>query len=215
MKIGDIMYGNIILKTLFIYFFIAFMYRIMGKKEVGQLGIIDLIVSILIAELGALSIENRDTSILISVIPITVIAIIQILMGYLSMKHTPLRHLIDGKPAVIIKRGKLNFHEMTKLRYTLDDLVGQLREQGVQSIEEVEYAVLENNGKLSVFLEGRDYPLPIILDGSIDEKVLHELGKDEVWLYKLLKDKKLHLDDVFYAFQKGEQTFIIKKSDLL
>lgn len=209
------MYLSIILKTFFIYFFIALVYRIMGKKEVGQLGIVDLIVSILIAELGALSIENEDASILVSVIPITVIVVIQLVVGYFSLKNSKLRHWVDGNPAVIINKGKLNFKEMTKLRYTLDDLIGQLREQGIGSIEEVEYAVLENNGKLSVFEEAKDYPLPIILDGVIDEKVLREIGKDEVWLHKLLKEKNLTLPDVFYAFYKGKQTFIIRKGDLL
>ena len=131
------------------------------------------------------------------------------------MKNAHLRHFIDGNPCLIINKGKLNFKEMTRLRYTLDDLVGQLREQGIQSIEQVEYAVLENNGKLSVFEEEKNYPLPIILDGIVDEKVLEEIGKDEVWLYKMLKDRKIHLEDVFYAFYKGKQTFIIKKSDLI
>ena len=209
------MYISIIFKTLFIYFFIAFVYRIMGKKEVGQLGIIDLIVSILIAELGALTIENEKASILVSIIPITVIVCIQLILGYLSLKNAHLRHFIDGNPVVIINKGKLNFKEMVRQRYTLDDLVGQLREQGIQSIEQVEYAVLENNGKLSVFEEEKNYPLPIILDGIVDEKVLEEIGKDEVWLYKMLKDRKIHLEDVFYAFYKGKQTFIIKKSDLI
>lgn len=209
------MYMIIILKTLFIYFFIALVYRIMGKKEVGQLGIVDLIVSILIAELGALSIESQDASILISVIPITVIVIIQLVVGYLSLKNAPLRHIIDGKPAVIIKDGKLNFNEMTKLRYTLDDLVGQLREQGIKSIEEVNYAVLENNGKLSVFEKTKEYPLPLILDGNVDLRVLDEIGKDEMWLYDILKEKNLRLEEIFYAFYTSKKTFIIKKSDLI
>lgn len=215
MKIGDTMYIAIVLKTLFVYFFIALVYRIMGKKEVGQLGIVDLIVSILIAELGALTIENSDASILISVIPITVIVLIQLIVGYLSIKNTSVRRLIDGRPAVIIKQGKLNFNEMTKLRYSLDDLIGQLREQGIKSIEEVDYAVLENNGKLSVFGKTKDYPLPIILDGSIDLHVLEDIGKDEMWLYTLLKENGVLLEDVFYAFYTTKKTFIIRKSELL
>lgn len=209
------MYGIIIVKTLFIYFFIAFMYRIMGKKEVGQLSIVDLIVSILIAELGALSIENVESSLLVSIIPILVIVFIQIALGYFSLKSSTLRNVIDGKPAVIIKDGKLNFKEMTHLRYSLDDLVSQLREQGISSIEDVTYAVLENNGKLSVFQKAKEYPMPIILDGKIDEHVLQEIGKDTVWLYRLLKERNIPLSSVFYAFYTKKKTFIITKSDLL
>jgi Predicted membrane protein len=209
------MYLVIFVKTVFIYFFIAFMFRIMGKKELGQLSLLDLIVSIMIAELGALTIDKVDQSILISVIPIVIIVLIQILMGYISLKNTKIRNVVDGKPVVIIKNGKLNFKEMTKLRYTLDDLVSQLREQGYQSIEEVSYAVLENNGKLSVFEDTKEYPLPIILDGILDEKVLKEINKDTVWLYKILKKHSVKLENVFYAFQKGDQTYIIKKNELL
>ena len=209
------MYLIMILKTLFIYFFIAISFRLMGKKEVGELGIIDLIVSILIAELGAICIENTKDSILVSIVPITVLVCIQIVIGYFSLKHQNLRDFIEGKPSVIIKDGKVRFKEMTKLRYTLDDLISQLREQGIKSIEEVNYAILENNGKLSVFKEEKEYPLPIILDGKIDFGVLSEIGKDEHFIYHVLKEKKLKLEDVFYAFYTKKQTFIIKKSDLI
>lgn len=204
----------LILKTIFLYFFIVLVYRIMGKKEVGQLGIMDLIVSILIAELAALSLEDGKTSLLISIIPITTLLIIQVLLSYISLKNTKVRHFIDGTPKVIIKNGKLMFHEMSKLRYSLDDLISQLREQGIKSIDEVNFAVLENNGKLSVFEHGNDYPLPLILDGVIDTYVLQEIRKDETWIMNLLKKRKIALSDVFYAFYTKNRTFIIKKSEL-
>lgn len=209
------MYINIILKTVLLYFFIILVYRIMGKKEVGKLSIVDLIVSILIAELVALSIESEDSSILISVVPIFVLVIIQMLLSYLSLKNEKLRKFIDGTPSVIIKNGKLIFSEMSKLRYSLDDLITQLREQGIKSIEEVNYAVLENNGKLSVFQKDIDYPLPIILDGVIQYDVLKEIEKNPSWIHGLLKKKNLELADVFYAFYTKQKTFIITRKDLL
>lgn len=209
------MYVIMILKTIFIYFFIALSIRLMGKKEVGELGIIDLIVSILIAELGAICIENTKDSILVSIVPIMVLVCIQIIVSYLSLKNQDLRDFIEGKPSVIIKDGKIKFKEMTKLRYTLDDLISQLREQGIKSIEEVNYAILENNGKLSVFKEKDEYPLPIILDGKIDFTVLKEIGKDEYFIHELLKENHLKLKDIFYAFYTQKRTFIIKKSDLV
>ena len=162
------MYVSMVIKTLILYSFIVIVYRIMGKKEVGKLSIIDLIVSILIAELAAISIEETDRSIFTSIIPIVVLVTIQLVVSYISLKNVKVRKIIDGNPTVIIKDGKLNFKEMTKLRYTLDDLFAQLREQGIKSIEEVNYAVLENNGKLSIFETSKDYPLPIIVDGNID-----------------------------------------------
>lgn len=209
------MYLKIISKTLFLYFFIILVYRIMGKKEVGKLGIVDLIVSILIAELAALSIEEYDGSILVSVIPILCLVVVQIIFGYFGLKSSKLRNMLDGKPAVIIKNGKLNFKEMVKLRYSLDDLVSQLREQGIMNIEDVNYAVLENNGKLSVFKEEKNYPLPLILDGQIDYSVLKEIKKNEKWLNLILEKNKIALNNVFYAFYTKEKTFIIKKKDVL
>lgn len=208
------MYLSIIVKTLVLYFFIVVVYRVMGKKEVGKLSIIDLIVSILIAELAAISIEEADRSILTSIIPIIVLVVIQISISFISLKSVSLRKLIDGNPIVIIKDGKLNFKDMTKLRYTIDDLIAQLREQGIKSIEEVNYAVLENNGKLSVFENSKDYPLPIIIDGNIDYDVLKDMKKDKKWIYKILDDNNITLDNVFYAFYTKNKTYIIKKDEL-
>lgn len=208
------MYISIILKTLLLYFFIVIVYRIMGKKEVGKLSIIDLIVSILIAELAAISIEQYNSSILISIIPITCLVVIEILFSYIGLKNSKIKKIVEGSPIVIIKNGKLNFESMRKLRYSLDDLISQLREQGIKSIEEVNYAVLENSGKLSVFNKDTEYPLPIIMDGEIDKQVLKDLNKDENWVYDILKKKNLELENVFYAFHTKNKTYIIKKEEL-
>ena len=213
-KNGDKMYFKIITKTLLLYFFIVIMYRIMGKKEVGKLSIIDLIVSILIAELAAISIEQYDSSILTSLIPILCLVIVEILFGYISLKSPKIKKLIEGSPIVIIKNGKLNFEAMKKLRYSLDDLISQLREQSIKSIEEVNYAVLENNGKLSIFQKETEYPLPIILDGEIDYDVLKDMNKDESWVNKILEKNKIELDNVFYAFYTKNKTYIIKKNEV-
>lgn len=209
------MYITIILKTILLYFVIIIAYRIMGKKEVGQLSIIDLIVSLLIAELAAITIEDIDVSIFKSIVPIFVLVLIQVILSYISLKNSSFRKSVEGSPTVIIKEGKIKFNEMSKLRYSLDDLITQLREQGIKSIEEVSYAVLENDGKLSVFQNTKDYPMPIIMDGVINEEVLKDMKKNSNWVYKILKDKNLKLEDIFYAFHTKEKTFIIKKDDLL
>jgi len=209
------MYMSIIFKTFVLYFYIVLVYRLMGKKEVGKLSIIDLIVSILIAELAAMSIESTDRSIFVSIVPILVIVIIQIVMSYFSLKSDKVRKIIDGNPTTIIKNGKVKFSEMAKLRYGLDDLITQLREQGIKSIEEVDYAILENNGKLSVFQNTKDYPMPIIIDGKIDFDVLKELEKDSKWVMDILDSKDLSLNEVYYAFYTNKKTYIIKRDELL
>lgn len=210
---GDYMYINIIIKTFILYFFIVICYRIMGKKEVGQLSIIDLIVSILIAELAAMSIEETNRSILISVIPIALLVIIQVSLSLLTLKSNAFRKFIDGNPQILINKGKVNFKQMQKTRYSLDDLISQLREQGIKNLDEVNYAILENNGKLSVFSDNNVYPMPIILDGVIDVDTVKNMNKDIDWVYSILNKNKLKLDEVFYAFYTKDKTYIIKKSE--
>lgn len=212
-------YLLILLKTLFFYFAIVLFYRFMGKREVGELGIIDLIVSILIAELAAISIEKYDTSVFLVLLPIGVLVILQIVLAKVSLKSDKIRSMLDGNASVIIDNGKVNFKEMIKQRYNLEDLLTQLRAKEVKSIEEVEYAILETSGKLSVFTKDANnsgsYPLPLILDGKIQEMTLKRIRRKEKWLYELLETKKVKLDDVFYAFYKDNQLFIIKNSDCI
>ncbi len=209
------MYINIIIKTFTLYFFIIFVYRLMGKKEVGELSIVDLIVTILIAELAAICIEETKRSILVSIVPIVILVVVQITLSYLTMKNENIRTLVDGKPSVIVKDGKIDFTAMRKIRYSLDDLTSQLREKGIKSLEEVDYAVLENSGTLSVFQNTKDYPLPLILDGVIDYETLKEIKKDKKWIDRMLIKENLKLEDVFYAFYRINKMFIIKKSDLI
>ncbi len=212
-------YLLILLKTIFFYFAIVIFYRFMGKREVGELGIIDLIVSVLIAELAAISIERYDSSVFLMLLPIGVLVILQIVLAKISLKSDKVRSMLDGDASVIIDNGKVNFKEMIKQRYNLEDLLTQLRARNVKSIEEVEYAILETSGKLSVFTKDANnsgpYPLPLILDGKIQKMTLKKIRRKEKWLNELLASKKVKLDDVFYAFYKDNQLFIIKNSDCI
>lgn len=206
----------VLFRTLLFYVVIALVYRFMGKREVGELSIMDLIVSILIAELAAIAIDKYKSNLLITIIPIMALVIVQIVVAKVSLKSPDIREKIEGVPSVIINRGKLNFKEMLKQRYNLDDLLTQLREKSIKSIEEVDYAILETSGKLSVFLKDkeRSYPLPVILDGEIDYDTLTQIGKDSKWLDKKLKEEKIELENVFYAFYKNNNLFLIKRENV-
>ena len=203
----------VLFRTLLFYVIITVVYRFMGKREVGELSIMDLIVSILIAELAAIAIDKYKSNLLITIIPICVLVLVQIVIAKISLKSPNVREKIEGVPSVIINRGKINFKEMLKQRYNLDDLLTQLREKGIRSIDEVDYAILETSGKLSVFEKGnnKNFPLPVILDGEIDYETLAQIKKDEQWLDKILKERNLVLDNVFYAFYKDKNLFIIEK----
>ena len=209
---------SVIIRTIFFYIFIVIIYRIMGKREVGQLNIVDLVVTLLIAELAVISIENYDKSLMYSIIPITILVLLECILSYLSLKKPKFRILLDGNPSVIIKNGKINYNEMLKQRYNLDDLLVQLRDKGYRSIEEIEYAVLEGSGTLSVFPyeSGKSpLPLPLILDGDIQLETIKHLRKDKKWVYDFLDKKDIKLQDVFFAFYKDKNIFIIKNDDLI
>lgn len=210
---------KIILRTSFFYFFIVLLYRIMGKREIGQLGIIDLIVSILIAELVAISIENINDSIWMTIVPLSLLVILELLLAFISIKSRTFRTFFGGKPSLIICNGKINYQEMVRQRYSMDDLLLSLRQKSIKSVEDVEYAFLEPNGKLSIFKYNflrlkSDYPMPLILDGELQKKALDYIHKSRYWLEKELAKKNLNVENVFYAFYKGQKIYLIRKNEL-
>ena len=207
---------SVIFRTIFFYFFVSFAYRLMGKREVGQLGIIDLIVSILIAELVAISIENLSDPMFLTIVPISILVVLEIVLAYVSLKNKTIRNLFSSKPSLIISNGMINYHEMIKQRYTIEDLLISLRQKEIKDISEVEYAFLEPNGKLSIFKYKpfsfkKVYPIPLILDGKINEHTLKVIKKDYDYIEKVLKENNLELKNVFYAFYKNKKIYFIKK----
>ncbi len=211
-------YISVIFRCILFYAIIAASYRFMGKREVGELSVMDFIVSIFIAELAAISIENYKDSVFLSILPIITLVIIELIMARISLENENVRDIMDGKVSVIINRGKVNFKEMLKQRYNLDDLLTQLRAQSIKSIEEVDYAVLETSGKLSIFKRADDadrtYPLPLILDGKIQEDVLTQISKNKDWLNKKLKEENYKLEDIFYGFYQKNKLFLIKRENI-
>ena len=171
---------------------------------------------ILIAELVALALEHKD-GFLINLVPVIILVLLQIVISKMSLKSVKFRNFVDGKPVIIIKNGIVNFKNMVEQRYTLDDLLLQLREKDVRSLDEVDYAILETNGKLSVFKKDdkdkKTYPLPIILDGKVEFDNLYAIGKTKTWLLNTLIEKNISANDVFYAFTKNGELYIIRKDE--
>lgn len=211
-------YVIVIFRSILFYIVITLAYRFMGKREVGELSVMDFIVSLFIAELAAISIENYKDDMLLSILPIVTLVLIQLCVAYISLKVTGVRKTVDGEVSVIINRGKINFEEMLKQRYNLDDLLTQLRAQSIKSIEEVDYAILETSGKLSVFKRDDDpdrtYPLPVILDGKVQEDVLIQIRKDINWLNRKLDEENFKLEDIFYGFYQKNRLFLIKRENI-
>ena len=211
---------TISLRTCIFYFLIILAYRIMGKREIGQLGVMDLIISILIAELVAISIENFNDSIFNTIIPIIILVFIEIILAILSIKFKNVRVFFDGKPSMIICNGKINYKEMVKQRYSLDDLLVQLRQNSIKSIDDIEYAFLEHNGKLSIFPYNflhidTNYPMPLIIDGKVQKDTLLNIKKSYSWLKNIIIKNDLKMNEIFYAFYKGKKIYIVRKKDLI
>jgi uncharacterized membrane protein YcaP (DUF421 family) len=188
----------------------------MGKREVGELDIIDFVMSMLLSQIIAISIENYKEPFLYAFVPISLLIFLQIVLSFISLKSFRFRKFFNGKESIIINKGILNIKEMVKQRYTLNDLLLQLRDNNIRTIEEVDYAVLENNGKLSVFKkDDKDkdiFPLPLIIDGHIEDDHLKLINKDKNWLLNSLSVKNVILEDIFYAFYKGKNIYFIKRN---
>jgi len=203
-------------RTTVMYLVILAAVRIMGKREVGELSSFDFVVAIMIAELAAMSIENTNLPLHEGFIPILTLVFLEILLSFLSLKSHTIRKLVDGSPSIVIANGKIIEHELRKQRYNLSDLLGQLREKGVANIADVQYAVLETSGELSVMLKSDKRPItlsdlgipakyeglptPLIFDGHIHYQNLHNLSLDEEWLRTEIQKAGVEsTKDILYA----------------
>ncbi len=200
-------YWELLIRTVFLYIFILIVFRLMGKREVGELSIMDLVVFVLIAECVAFAIEGVDKPIFESILPIIILLAIQYLNSLLTLKSKKLRDVIDGDPSIIIRDGVINQEEMKKQRYNLDDLFQQMREERIPSIQNVAYAFLEPSGKLSIFLKNEDpLILPLIVDGEIVDKHLKLIEQDEDWLIEnLYKMGYQDIKDIFYCCYENSE----------
>ena len=210
---------HVIIRTIFFYIFILIIFRLMGKREIAKLSVQDLVVSLLIAELVAIAIENYKDSIILTVIPIIILLFFELISGFISLKCNKIRNIIEGKPSLIINRGIINYKEMVRQRYSLDDLLLELRNNKIKDLKDVEYAILENNGHLNIFKYtflgiNSDNPFPLILDGVIQKDTLDYIEKNEDWLNSYLKTSNLKKEDIFYAFYKNKKVYVIKRNEL-
>lgn len=147
------MYWEIIIRCIFFYFVLIAALRFMGKREVGELSVFDIVIYLVMSELLALGVTEPKESLFKSLLPIATLALLQIVLSFILLKFQKLRILMEGRPVILIHNGNLNQQEMKRQRYNLDDLLAQLREKDCCCLNEVEFAVLENNGNLSVILK--------------------------------------------------------------
>ncbi|WP_417006660.1 YetF domain-containing protein [Aquibacillus salsiterrae] len=196
----------------------------MGKREIGELSLLDIVIFIMVAEMAVFAIEDPSVTLLHSIIPMGLLLIIQRFTAWLSLKSGLFRGWFEGKPSVIVSKGKIDEHEMRKQRYNFNDLMQQLRENGTKSINDVEFAILEPSGKLSIVeksskyqqpISEKGYVIPLIVDGKIQDKALKDLRKSKDWLKEMLASKGYHsLESIsFCSVDSNDQWYIDIKDE--
>ena len=192
---------SIIGRTMLLYIIILIIFRLMGKREIGELSVLDLVVFIMLGEMAVVAIENTDKSLWHQLVPMTFLMCIQIILSVISLKFQRFRHLIEGEPAIIINAGKIDEKKMRNQRYNIDDL-------------------MEPSGKLSVFQKQKNkqdtlqFTLPLIIDGEIQSSHLQMIEHTDEWLIEKLKN--LGYNDItqilYCSFQNGQFFVDVKEN---
>lgn len=207
-------YSEIFLIAVGSYFYLVILLRFLGKKEMSQLSILDLIVFLIISELMTMSIGDDRVTFLHSVLATLSIVCLDKLCSYLSSRYLSIKKLLEGNPTYIIYQGQVNQKKMKALNYSVNDLCHHLREEGIGSVSDVAFAILETDGHLSIIDKTEEhYVLPdsLVNDGVINDDSLKLIGKDQAWLYRELKKRHLRIEDIFYCVLEDDDLFVIKK----
>ena len=189
---------SIAIRTFIIYVLLTISLRIMGKRQLGELNVSELVSTLLISEIAAIPIADPDIPILNAIIPLFFILSLEIILSTIKNKSEKLKNSFEGKPTYIIYKGSLLQEELTENRISINELLSELRCQGVGNIQDVEYAIIEQNGSLSVIEKSKnDMAHPIIIDGEILKNALKGIDKSESWLNAKLSSQKADVKDVF------------------
>lgn len=224
-------YLNVLFRSVITYFVLLFFTRIMGKKQLSQLTYFDYIVGITIGSIAAAASVDKHINVFQSCFSIIVWSILTVLISILTLKSIKLRLWIDSEPLVIIDKGKVIYKNIKKAKYNIGDLLMQLRNKDIFYIADVEIAVLEPDGKLSVLKKAEKTPITVedmkikkpkagmmvdvILDGNILSEHLLQIKKDKRWVIDQLESRNIYniKDVVFAGVQADGQIYIVTKND--
>lgn len=219
----------VLVRTLVIYFALLITMRLLGKRQLGEMELSEFVLAALIADLAAHPLQDIGIPLINGLVPILTLFCCEVLIAGATLKSVRLRSLFFGRPSVLILRGKVIQRELNKNRFSLDELMQELRNQGVIDISKIEYGILETDGRLNVILyasespvtpamlnieTSRDaYPAIIINDGHVMETNLRHLGRDMNWLTKQLNERGVHSpSDVFLmTLNKSGQIYYAAK----
>lgn len=207
---------TIFIRTLVLYILVVIAIRVMGKGELSELQPYELVVIIMVSELASLPMETVEMPFINGVVAISTLVFLQVIISFITLKSEKARSIICGKPNILIENGKIVDKELKKLRISMNDLIEQLRIKNFPNIDDVEFAILETNGDLSIIpksskrpltpsdmnlkVEKEDLPISLILDGKINQENLNKASLNFNWLYKELKKQKIDdINKILYA----------------
>lgn len=215
----------ILFRAIVLYFVVVFIMRIMGKRQIGQLQPFELVIALMISELAAMPMQNTGIPLFHGVIPIVTLLVLQVLISTLQLKSEAVRLIFCGRPSILIEKGKINIKELKSNRLNLNDLLEELRMKDYYNLDDIEYAILETGGQITVIpkseLEpatrkdlnikpGQNMlPVTLILDGRVNDKNLKFINKDKSWLNKQLNKKNISsADQIFLALLDSQGNFV-------
>lgn len=205
----------IFIRTILIYILLLAVMRFSGKRQIGEIQISELVTTFLLSDIASYPLTDPGISLLNAVIPILTIIPLEIIFSFLATKNNSIKKILDGNPSIVIHHGTVQKKEMSRVRLSMDDLLCELRLKGVSSVEDVDYAILEHNGQISVFPKN-EAPLShaVIIDGTVNSGLLKKIGKNKHWIYRIMKEKNiLDLRDIFLlsVTDSGCVTLILQK----
>lgn len=218
-------------RTAILYLFVILGMRIMGKRQIGDMQPNELVTTILISEIATIPIQDIKQPVINGIIAILFLVSLEVLLSVVALKSDRIRRLIDGRPTIIIRHGKIDQTAMKKLRLTVDDLLESLRQEQVFAVEDVEYAIIETNGHMSVMLKPSKRPytagqagakltddgiqVPVICDGKLRDEFMRSVGMTESQLKKALRKSKVAQDDIFLMTvdANGKYKVVKKEAD--
>jgi len=208
----------VLIRTVFLYALVILVIRIMGKRQVGELQPYEFVITIMISDLAALPMQDTRLPLVLGIIPIVTLLFLKITLSVIQLKSQKARRWIEGEPSILIAKGNIIFKNLKKQQINLDELMEELRLAGYFDLKEVEYAILENNGKVS-FLnsdENNSPNLPVIyvLDGKLNSNTLTSSNKSKEWIIKELKNYNINsIEDVIIAMKNTDGTFFYQLYD--
>lgn len=207
---------SIVVRTVIIYLLLSISLRIMGKRQLGELDVGELVSTLLISEIASIPIDDPDIPLLNAVIPILFILAVEIILSTIKNKSERMKGLIEGRPEYIIYKGRLLQRSLSNNRISVNELLSEMRSQGIGDIEEVYYAAIEQNGSLSI-LKKDDSVMAhaLIIDKMIIEDNLKYHGYDRVWLSRRLEEAGVRQEEVFLMTinDEGKINLITKEEE--